>query len=236
MRCEGCGRDLPEGAAFCPECGERTPTLSAGEMVSFAHTGGLVRGRQATEVPEAPEVPEMPGGVPEIPEPAPLPDAPERAVPGDEASGVEGADYAYLDRARLREEKRRAAQALVESAQIELREELEELAQKEALIEAAAYEADDAYRTDEPPPPPPPSAEERMWAETRERARLHGLTPPIEAQEERGETRGRSVFDAVRPTGGSEPTGQNCCAYGCVTLFVLTIAALIVGTIINILR
>lgn len=144
MRCNRCGRDLPEDAAFCPECGERSPARSAAEMVNLAHTEGLVRGRSAGEVPDLPEVPQIPDVMLEAPEPAPLPEAPGMAIPGGEAASAD-LTTGFLDKARLREQKRRAAQALVESAQTELREELAEIAEQESMIRSRGYDVEDIY-------------------------------------------------------------------------------------------
>ena len=60
MRCEGCDRELPEGARFCATCGTPVPGLErAAELVQLASTSGLVQ-------------PIGTGNVPDIPEPAPL--------------------------------------------------------------------------------------------------------------------------------------------------------------------
>jgi hypothetical protein len=225
MRCESCGKDLPEDAAFCPDCGERTPAMSAGEIVDLAHTGGLVRGRAAGQVPEMPEDPELPDEVPELPEAAPLPDAPGMEIPGGEAASADIAT-GFLDKARLREEKRRAAQALVETAQTELREELSELADEESLIRARGYDLEEVYPTEKPPPPPPEeTVEQRMWAETEERAERHGVEVPGAEDDRRI---GEKLEDTV------DEGGWNCLAYGCVALFALMFIFFIIGFIVNV--
>ena len=233
MRCESCGTDLPEDAAFCPKCGKRTPARSAGEIVDLAHTGGLVRGRAAGQVPEIPEAPEIPEDVPEFPEAAPLPEAPGMEIPGGEAASAAVAT-GFLDRARLREEKRRAAQALVETEQTDLREKLADVAEKQSLIERRGYEPADVYPKQEPPPPPPPSAEERMWEDTQERAEAHGVKVPWSDEDARqpwqqDERRPGEKLEAAVDRGGT-----SCVAWGCVALFVLLFLFFVVGFIINV--
>ncbi len=230
MRCENCGTELPEDAVFCPECGEHTPTgeaaHSAGEMIDLAHTEGLVRGWEGGQVPEPAEAPEIPDEPPEIPEMPELPEVEGMHIPAGSAASARAPGDTATARARLREKERRAAQALVESAQIELDEELAELADEKSLIEAAGYDVEDVYpQPEEEPPPPPPSAEERMWEETRERAERHSMREFV------GDTYAESP---EQETDQTEESGQNCCAYGCIALFVVLFLFFVAGFIFNI--
>ncbi len=234
MRCENCGTNLPEDAAFCAECGERQPTHSAAEMVDIAHTSGLVRGRAAGEVPDPAGAPDLPDSVPEIPKAAPLPAARGGGDDGGE-SALEAAVLSSVDRARIREEARRAAQALVESAQIELQEELAEAAEDRWLAADLDYELEQIYPTDEPPPPP--SAEERMWAETRERARLHGTEVPFGEEEDttpESQKGDRSLGETLESD--AEDGGGQCCGYGCLALFVVLFLLFLLGYILNVVQ
>jgi hypothetical protein len=234
MRCESCGKDLAEGAAFCPECGERSPAMSAREIVDLAHTGGLVRGRAAGQVPDMPEDPELPDDVPDLPEAAPLPEAPGMEIPGGEVASA-GVRTGFLDKARVREEKRRAAQALVESAQQELREELTDIPDKESLIAERGYDVDDVYSDVEPPPPPPQSATERMMEETRERAERHGVDLPMGAGGgPEGTTSGRETSPLEEKVEElTAEQGSNCCSVGCVAGFVLLFVFFLIGFLMN---
>lgn len=241
MRCEGCGKDLPEDAAFCPECGDRTPAMSAREIVDLAHTGGLVRGRAAGEIPDMPGDPELPDEVPEVPEVAPLPEAPGMEIPGGEVASAD-ISTGFLDKARVREEKRRAAQALVESAQVELREELAEIAEREiideeALIEASGRRTESAYPREQAPPPPPPAGE-RMIGDTRERAERHGVdVPPAAGWGPEVNTGGRETSPLEQNVEEmSAEEGSNCCSIGCVALSVILFVFFIIGFIANVVQ
>lgn len=232
MRCENCGRDLPEDAAFCPDCGQRTPARSAAEIVELAHTAGLVRGRESGQVPDVPEIPGIPDAVPELPETAPLPDAPGMEIPGGEAATA-NITTGFLDRARLREERRRAAQALVESAQTELREELAEIAERESMIAARGYDLEEVYPTQKPPPPPPPSSlEESIWADTEERAKLHGVEMPWGADEEAQSRQQDNRRLGEKLQAAAEKDGSKCCTFSCVALIVAAFALFVLGFIL----
>lgn len=214
MRCENCGRGLADDAAFCPDCGARAAT-SAGGVYELARTAGLIGGSVASGIPDAPEPAEAAKDVPEVPEPAELPE-----VGADRVGGTDTADVAapedFLDSAKVREVHRRAAQAIVETAQSDLRDELADIARRDDMLEAASRDAADLARSAEqermihpaatsPPPPPPPSAYEQMSAETSERAAAQSMSP--DAQE------------AVEVSGG------RCCAAGCV-IFILLVGGL----------
>ncbi|MFP4249989.1 MAG: zinc-ribbon domain-containing protein [Armatimonadota bacterium] len=233
MRCESCGTDLPEDAAFCPECGERNRALSAGEMIDLTHTSGLVRGREAGEVPSVPEPAGAPEGTPEIPDAAPLPDASGGAIPTGQAAATDATALSGVDRARLREEARRAAQALAETAQDTLREELAEIAEKETLIEQLGQEVEEVSPSEEPPPP---SAEERMWDDTQERARLHGVGMPWGEETVSGGGEGDGADERIgeKIEAAAEEDGGKCCAWGCATLSVLLFLFFILSFILNV--
>jgi hypothetical protein len=194
-------------------------------MIDLAHTSGLVRGWSDVQVPDAAEIPEMPEQAPEIPEAAPLPEAPGMEIPGGDAAAAQMPPESFLDKARLREDRRRAAQALVETAQVELQEELKEIAEKESLIEARGYDLEDVYPQEEPPPPPP--SEERMWEETRERAERHGVREYV----------GDNMPSTDQPTQEEiEESGQNCCSYGCIAFFMVLFIFFLIGFIINVVQ
>ncbi|MGM0494734.1 MAG: zinc-ribbon domain-containing protein [Armatimonadota bacterium] len=234
MRCENCGTNLPEDAVFCPECGGRGRSRSAKEMIDLSHTTGLVRGREAGEVPSVPDPSEPPDAVPDIPQPSPLPDAPDTAIPTGRAAATDATALSGVDRARLREEARRAAQALAETAQDKLSEELAEIAEKEKLIEERGYEVEEVYPS-EAPPPPPTSTEERMWEDTQERARLHGVGMPWGEETEAGRDEGAERI-GEKIEAAAEEDGGKCCAWGCVTLFVLIFLFFILSFILNVVQ
>ena len=225
MSCESCGKDLPRDSAFCPECEEGRSVRSAREMVDLAHTSGLVRGRAAGGIPEVPDAPDTPDGVPELPDAAPLPDVAAGQIPTGEVAATDADLVSSVDKARVREEARRAAQALVETAQTDLREELAEIAEREARIEqreeALAATDRDAR------PPPPPTDEERIWQETDERTRLHGTAMPW------GEAR-----EARRDRGDDSETGEhggfNCCVVVGVAFMLVILLLSILGLILNV--
>ncbi|MGI5817966.1 MAG: zinc ribbon domain-containing protein [Armatimonadota bacterium] len=226
MRCESCGKSVAKDAAFCSECGARATVRSARELVDLAQTSGLVRGAPIDDVPDPADIPEFPADVPEIPEAAPLPEAMGMALPTGEVAETDASVASSVGKARIREERRRAAQALVETAQTELREELAELAEREARIEAATRGDEIAHsRGGPPPPPPPPAFEERIWAETRERAEMHGLTAPRQA-------------GASDPERESEQAGEdrnaNCLTYGCIAVVVGLFLILLLQLILSV--
>jgi len=241
MRCESCGKELPDDAAFCAECGERTRPRSASEIADFAHTAGLVRGREEDIVPEVPERAEAAESVPEIPAGASLPDG-TGAELGTEAmtatgSATDGAPEGFIEAARLREEKRRAAQALAEAAQLELHEELEGVPQPDTMIWEQEVADEGGHvgmgaQPPPPPPPPPPSVDERMWAETRERAKLHGVPPPVDAVDDPLDKRAQELLDAKADT-DDDKSGQNCCAYGCAAFFIVMFLLIMVSAIMR---
>ncbi len=242
MRCESCGKELPEDAAFCAECGERTPPRSAGEIADFAHTSELVRGRDEGVVPELPEPAEAADSVPEIPAGASLP-AGAGAELTTEAmtatgSATGGVPEGFIEAARVREEKRRAAQALVEAAQLQLHDEREGIPQPDTMIWEQEAPAEGGHvgmgaEPPPPPPPPPPPIDARMWEGTRERAELHGVGLPTQAPEDPLQQRARRLLEADDSATDEEKSGQNCCAYGCIAFFVVMFLFLIVSAIIR---
>jgi hypothetical protein len=228
MRCESCGRDLPRGAAFCPECGARTANPGTEEIIGLARTAGLTGREGAGGVPAMPEMAEIPEDAPAIPDIAPLPEAAGMVIPGGETATTEEATVSRLDSAKLREEQRRAVQALEETQQTTREERLEQLAEGGSQIAAHGYEVEDVYPTPEPPPPPPPpSAEERMWEETRERAAAYGVDVPGEP------TAGRQALSALKE---ADKKGQRFCALGCAAFFILFFIIFLVGLIMDFVR
>lgn len=182
MRCESCGKVLSEDSAFCSECGVRTRPHSAGELAQLARSTGLIS-TESGAGPAIPEPAEAAADIPSIPEPAPLPG--EKLTAGWDAARAAQAEgrEEFVAAAHVREEKRRAAQALLEAADREIEEELGFPEQSDTMIwqqqtpEAGGHVG---MGTAPPPPPPPPlpPAEERVWADVRERSALHGVGTP----------------------------------------------------------
>jgi len=236
MRCKNCGRDLPRDAAFCPECGERTFPRAAEEVMELAGTSGLIRGGEADSVPDAPEPPEIPDDVPEIPDAAALPDGPS-AGGGTAEAALDVSLVSSIDKARIREEARRAAQALVEYEQAEPEEQVEQAPEKSSPIADRGYELERVYPTEEPPPPPPaPGVEERMWEDTVERARQHGIEIPGGEQEPEYQWQKDERAIGEKLASAVEQGDKGCCAYGCIALFILLFLLFVVGFIMNVVQ
>jgi len=245
MRCESCGKELPEDAAFCAECGAQTRPESAGVTALLAATTGLVSSARAesderpAEVPDVPEPAEAADSVPGIPGAALLPEGSgaEMTTEAMTATGsaTGGMPEEFIEAARVREEKRRAAQTLVEAAQLQLHEEREGVPQPDTMIweQKVVGEGGHVGMDAPPPPPPPPSVDERMWDETRERAELHGVGLPTQAPEDPLQQRARRLLEADSASTDEEKSGQNCCAYGCIAFFVVLFLFLIVSAIIR---
>jgi len=205
MRCEECGRTLPDDAQFCANCGAQASMGSrAQELVAIARTAGLTGMAGPGSVPPIPEPAELPeataeageygAGLPEIPEPALLPSEEEQAA--DLAALTAARETQLSPRAQAaieqkhREaeaavrERREAAAALVEQAEREIEERAAAVPQHVSMAQMREERESTAVLPPPPPPPPRPTPEEyedRMWAETRERMERHRVgVPPAE--------------------------------------------------------
>ncbi len=238
MRCENCGKVLPEDSPFCSECGVRTRPHSAGEMAQLARSTGLIS-TESGAGPAIPEPAEAATDVPPIPEPAPLPG--ERRGDGGQRTQIlaAGDREEFVAAAHLREEKRRAAQALLEAADREIEEELGFPEQSDTMIwqqqtpEAGGHVG---MGTAPPPPPPPPlpPAEERIWAEVGERSEVHGVGPfggtaldPLQMSVRRL-IRGAQVDGEV----DAQSSSRGC---GCIALAIFLFLMAVIRVIINIM-
>jgi hypothetical protein len=87
-------------------------------------------------------------------------------------------------------------------------------------------------------PPPPPSTEERMWEDTRERARKHGVAMPWGEERTVGQEKGgeRIGERGERIEAAAEEDGGKCLAWGCITLFVLLFLFFVLGLILNVVQ
>ncbi len=222
MRCESCGRSLPDDARFCANCGASVRGRSrADELVEPARTGGLVGSGDAAGVPEIPERAELPppkgelgADVPDIPEPAPLPGGEGAAPTPAEALGVVRPP-APDDLARVRRE---AAATIVEGIDSAL------AGPPTVAVRPAGREAETGRPQLLPPPPPappPPPPEER--------ARHEGMGALVLEAERRAR--------AERPESPQEEQveieGSRCCAVGCIALAVTILVLLLIGLLVQ---
>lgn len=203
MRCEECGRTLPEDAQFCANCGARAGMgARAQELVAMARTAGLTGTTGPGDVPPIPdpaELPEPPApeaeygmGLPAIPEPALLPGEEQpaadlAALTAERVTQLSPRAQEALDRKRreaaaAERERREAAAALVAEAELEIAQRAAAVPQHVGMAQMRE-ERERAVVLPPPPPPPPPTDEQyedRMWAQTRERMERHrvGAPPP----------------------------------------------------------
>lgn len=75
-----------------------------------------------------------------------------------------------------------------------------------------------------------------MWAETAERAKLHGTEMPWgeEEEEPRQEWQEDDRRIGEKLTDAAEDDSGKCCAYGCVALFVILFLFFVIGFIANV--
>ena len=85
-----------------------------------------------------------------------------------------------------------------------------------------------------PPPPPLPSAEERMWAEVRERSALHGIDMPPERQLSPLQLRAKMLIEAGRATDESG-FGLRSRGCGCIALVIFLMLMTVIRAIISIM-
>ncbi len=237
MRCEGCDRELPEGAKFCATCGTPVPGLErAAELVQMARTSGLAQPMVTANVPAIPEPAPLPAEQlsiakpAAIPEPAPLPGEalPDLGTPAMPAPGMTWQPSSSEARETLERYQREAAELLSEDIEEESEERFDQadLEAYAAMATARHGQVGDLQygeTTPLPPPPLPPEEERVEHVAIGERS----LTAPMVRPRERRRVRGDLLADSIRPRTAEEvredgePTGGKCCAYGCVTLAIL---------------
>jgi len=248
MRCEGCDRELPEGARFCATCGTPVPGLErAAELVQLASTSGLVQPIGTGNVPDIPEPAPLPAEQLTIAEPAAIP-AP-APLPGEAVAEIDVSmatptyePSSAAARETLERYRREAAELLTEGLEEEIEERIGERleaitppehtgmgrAPQGRMIDVE-YEEGGPFA---PPPPPPPPAEAGRPEHVAMGER--SLTASMVSPGERRRVRGDLLADSIRPRTteqvreDSEATGGKCCAYGCVTLAIL-VALFILG-------
>lgn len=176
MRCEQCGKQLRENAAFCLECGHRASRLEhAAVIAELAQTEDLGRLQETGDIPQIPRAAEAAERVPEIPAIADLPRRSRTTMMGEEEPVPERPRADVIASARLRETRRRAAQALTERLQIDLAEKFAETTTTAAAVEDDEWRERGELRSASeimeerlPPPPPPPSQRERVGGQMSE--------------------------------------------------------------------
>lgn len=239
MRCEECGRTLPEDAQFCPSCGTRTGAgVRAQELVARARTTGLTGPAGAGDVPPIPEPAQPPPtsravaehglGLPEIPEPALLPG---EEQPAADLAALTAAHVTQLSRRAQEalEQKRReaadaerarrdAAAALAQQAQLEL---AERVAAQPQHVGMAQLREERAHAVPPPPPPPPPAYFEEAGSARPEHV---SIAQVLEARDQ------EQAAAAPTAEGATIPAGR-CCLLGCAALaavvFVLAMLAVL---------
>ncbi len=216
MRCENCGKRLPEDAHFCTNCGSPVggPSRVAG-LVEIAGIAASLRPEGTADVPEIPEPaepPPMEGAAPaepaSIPEPALLPgeQRPDIAVP-----------IPSISTASHQSQLRKAAEILARRTQAEIRE---AEGRPEHLGLAEEAEQDRTPPAEEPPqlaPPPPPAPDEHQgrhvgMGERDLSARMYQRRPGATVEQKSEESTQKS----------------NWCGCGCFVLALLFIITLLV--------
>lgn len=242
MRCEECGRTLPEDAQFCANCGARAGMgARAQELVAMARTAGLTGTTGPGDVPPIPEPAELPEppapeaeygmGLPEIPEPALLPG---EEQPAADLAALTAAHVTQLspraqeaierkrrEAAEAERTRREAAAALVEQAELEIAQRAAAVPQHVGM---AQMRDEREHAALPPPPPPPPPVPPSPYFDERVSVRPEhvSIAQALEAREQERAT-------AVSEDGKEAIPAGRCCALGCAALAVVVLVLTLIG-------
>lgn len=211
MRCENCGKRLPDNAHFCTKCGGRVSGRSRAEDI--VEIAGLAASIPPEDVADVPEIPELAPPPLEGPAPAEPADIPEPALlPREQRADTEVSSTLPLTSAVMARDSRLREAAQLLSQATEAKEEV----RPEHLGIRGEMEQDSTPSMEAPPQlaPPPPSEDGGQHVGMGEQ----DLTAHM-YESRRVEVEHKSEEVSRK---------NNCCGCGCFVLALLFIITLLV--------